>query len=219
VPTPTAGYRNKAGQKVPGTTTIIGRFKDSGALIYWAYNRGKEGLELYESRDKAAELGTIVHSMVEQYIAGSQVSDVVPICITEKDRFQLESAFNAFIEWFESNKFEIVEQEIQLVSEQYQFGGTPDAIAKDGKGRLVLLDWKTSDGVYADHLIQLGAYRLLWNETHPDNQLTGGSHLCRFAKTNGDFAHHFFPDLSDAERQFVLFREAYDLDKLLKKRT
>jgi len=218
VPTPTAGYRNKAGQKVPGTTTIIGRFKDSGALIYWAYNRGKEGLELYESRDKAAELGTIVHSMVEAFIGdGDEMSFTETL--SEKDGKQVMSAFDAFVEWFESNKFEIIEQEIQLVSEQYQFGGTPDAIARDGKSRLVLLDWKTSDGVYADHLIQLGAYRLLWNETHPDNQLTGGSHLCRFAKTNGDFAHHFFPDLSDAERQFVLFREAYDLDKLLKKRT
>ena len=218
MPTPTAGYRNKAGQKVPGTTTIIGRFKDSGALIYWAYNRGKEGLELYESRDKAAELGTIVHSMVEAFIGdGDEMSFTETL--SEKDGKQVMSAFDAFVEWFESNKFEIIEQEIQLVSEQYQFGGTPDAIARDGKSRLVLLDWKTSDGVYADHLIQLGAYRLLWNETHPDNQLTGGSHLCRFAKTNGDFAHHFFPDLSDAERQFVLFREAYDLDKLLKKRT
>jgi hypothetical protein len=217
MPTPTKGYFNKEGKKVPGTTTIIGRFKDSGALIYWAYNRGKEGFELYESRDKAAELGTIVHSMVEEYIK----TGYKPIIsnLTEVECRQVNSAFDAFQEWFESNKFEIVEQEVQLISEQYQFGGTPDAIARDGKGRLVMLDWKTSDGVYADHLIQLGAYRLLWNETHPDNQLTGGSHLCRFAKTNGDFAHHFYPDLADAERQFVLFREAYDLDKLLKKRT
>jgi len=219
MPTPKTGYFNEAGKKVPGTTGIIGRFKDSGALIYWAYNRGKEGLELYESRDKAAELGTIAHEMVEAYIGGTGTWTPVPKDITEKDRYQLESAIDAFEEWFLGNKFEIVEQEIQLVSETYQFGGTPDAIARDGKGRLVLLDWKTSDSVYSDHLVQLGAYRLLWNETHPDNQLTGGSHLCRFAKTNGDFAHHFFPDLADAERQFVLFREAYDLDKLLKKRT
>jgi len=216
MPTPKSGYFNKEGKKVPGTTTIIGRFKESGALIYWAYNRGKEGLELYESRDKAAELGTIVHGMVEGFVQRGEwlwLHD-----LSEKDKKAVQSANEAFQEWFESNKFEIVEQEVQLVSEQYQFGGTPDAIARDGKGRLVLLDWKTSDGVYQDHLIQLGAYRLLWNETHPDNQLTGGSHLCRFAKANGDFAHHYFPDLSDAERQFILLREAYDLDKLLKKR-
>lgn len=216
MPTPLNGYRNKAGQKIPGTTTIIGRWKESGGLIQWAYNRGKEGLELYESRDKAAELGTIVHSMVEEYLHGKQ--PYLPEGLSDEDCEACESAFQAFEEWYLMNKFEIVGQEIQLVSEQYQFGGTPDSIAKDNKGRLVLLDWKTSDGVYTDHLIQLAAYRILWNENFPDNPLTGGSHLCRFAKTNGDFAHHYYPDLSDAERQFILLREAYDLDKILKKR-
>lgn len=53
MPHPKQGYFTKDGVRVPGTTTIISRFKESGALIYWAYNRGKEGLELYESRDKA----------------------------------------------------------------------------------------------------------------------------------------------------------------------
>jgi len=217
MPTPKAGYYNKAGKKVPGTTTVIGRFKESGALIYWAYNRGKEGLELYESRDKAAELGTFVHDMVERYVAKDDPHRGIDT-FSDEDKKSILSAFGAFEEWFESNKFEIVEQEVQLVSEIHQYGGTPDAIALDGKGRLVLLDWKTSDGVYSDHLVQLGAYRMLWNEIHPDNPLTGGSHLCRFAKQHGDFAHHFFPDLSKAERQFVLFREAYENDKELKKR-
>jgi hypothetical protein len=77
MPTPLKGYRNSKGEKVPGTTTIIGRFKESGGLIQWAYNRGKDGLELYESRDKAAELGTIVHSMVEAYIRGEDPMEVL----------------------------------------------------------------------------------------------------------------------------------------------
>lgn len=216
MPHPTKGYSNKDGKKIPGTTTVIGRFKESGALIYWAYNRGKEGLELYESRDKAAELGTIVHDMVENFIRND--IKMIPCKLSPDDEKQVVSAFDAFLEWFESNNFKIVVQEVQLVSEQYQFGGTPDAIAIDSKGRLVLLDWKTADGTYSDHLVQLGAYRILWNENNPDNPLTGGSHLCRFAKTHGDFAHHFYPDLSMAERQFILFREAYDNDKELKKR-
>ena len=218
MPTPKSGYFTKDGTKVPGTTTVIGRFKESGALIFWAYKRGKDGLELYESRDKAAELGTIVHEMVEEYIRGGNPYNVVPTAITLEDQAQIVSAFEAFEEWFESNKFQIVEQEIQLVSEIHKYGGTPDAIAIDAKGRLVLLDWKTSSGVYADFLYQLALYRVLWNENHPDNPLTGGSHLCRFAKENGDFAHHFYPDLSDAERGGLMMVELYNIDKGLKKR-
>ncbi len=219
MPHPTNGYRTKDGERVPGVTTVIGRFKESGALIAWAYKRGKDGLDLYESRDKAAELGTLVHGMVEAFIKGEDPSAIIPGALTNSDRDAVISAFSAFQEWFESNNFKIVSQEDQLVSEIHKYGGTPDAVALDGKGRLVLLDWKTSDGVYADHLYQLGAYRMLWNENKPDMPLTGGSHLCRFAKQHGDFAHHYYPDLTKAERAFLLMRELYDIDKETKKRT
>ncbi len=216
---PTAGYKNAAGMKVPGVTTILGRWKESGGLIVWAYNRGKDGFELYDSRDKAAELGTLVHGMAEEYIKGGDpykgFSDNLP---NPKDVESVNSAFDAFKEWFESNKFELVEQETQLVSEVYQFGGTFDLVARDYKDRLCIVDFKTSDGVYQEYLAQIAAYRILWNENNPNNQLTGGSHLCRFAKTHGDFAHHFYPDLADAERLFILLREAYILDKELKRR-
>ncbi len=217
MPTPSKGYKDKEGQKVPGTTTVIGRFKESGALIAWAYNRGKEGLELYESRDKAAELGTIVHESVEKYIRKEFIL-YDKTKLSDEDLTQIRSAFEAFQEWFESNNFEIISQEEQLVSEVYKFGGTPDAVAKDSKGRIVLLDWKTSNGVYQDFLYQLGFYRILWNENHPDNPLTGGSHLCRFSKENGDFAHYYFPNLDEAERAAVLMVELYNIDKQLKKR-
>jgi hypothetical protein len=217
MPTPIKGYRNKAGEKIPGTTTVIGRFKESGALIAWAYNRGKDGYELYESRDKAAELGTIVHSMVESFINDGDEMALTQY-LSDKERTQVMSAFEAFKEWFESNNFEIVAQEIKLESEQWQFGGTPDAIAWDSKHRLVLLDWKTSNGVYQDFLYQLGFYRILWNENHPENPLTGGSHLCRFAKENGDFVHHYYPNLDEAERAAILMVELYNIDKGLKKR-
>ena len=214
MPTPTKGYFTKDGERVPGTTTIIGRFKESGALIAWAYKRGKDGLELYDSRDKAAELGTIVHEMVEAYIAHGER---IAICgLSDNDNEAVQSAFDAFQEWFESNKFKVVAQEVQLVSEEYKFGGTPDAIAEDGKGRLVLLDWKTSDGIYQDFLYQLAAYRILAREN--GYILTGGSHLCRFAKQHGDFAHHFYPDLTDAVEGFIAMRRLYDIDKELKKR-
>lgn len=217
MPHPTQGYRNSKGEKIPGVTTIIGRFKESGALIRWAYNRGKNGLELYDSRDKAAELGTIVHSMVEVYINGKSWDDLIKD-LSRDDYESVMSAFTAFREWFEANKFKVLEHEIQLVSEEYQFGGTPDAIAEDSKGRIVLIDFKTSDGVYSDYLYQLGAYKILWNENNPDKQITGGCHLAKFSKEYGDFSHHFFPDITEAERGFLLMRSLYDIDATLKRR-
>lgn len=219
MPTPKKGYYTKDGKKVPGTTTILGRFKESGALIAWAYKRGKDGLDLYDSRDKAAELGTITHEMVELYVAGNDPLDIVgKYGLNDEDLEQVSSAFSAFQEWFESNKFQVIAQEVQLVSEIHQYGGTPDAVAVDSKGRLCLVDFKTSNGIYADYLYQLGAYRILWNECNPDLQLTGGSHLARFSKENSDFSHHYFPDITEAERGFLLMVELYEIDSRLKKR-
>ena len=58
MPTPRNGYYLKDGTRVPGTTTVIGRFKESGALLRWAFQQGKDGKnDLYEDRDKAASFG------------------------------------------------------------------------------------------------------------------------------------------------------------------
>lgn len=224
---PKLGYRLADGTPVPGTTSIISRFKDSGALLHWAFGQGKaaqrgEIISLYDKRDEAAEAGTLAHAMVEAHIVlkmgreGEQ-PELVLYGVDEKIAIQARAAFKAYLSWESMTKLVIVEQEMQLVSEQYQFGGTPDAIGQIN-GELCLVDWKTSNGVYQDYLIQLAAYKHLWEEKYPDRPLTGGYHLCRFAKEHGDFAHHFYPNLDEAWEAFVLMRRLYDLDKQLKKR-
>lgn len=221
MPTPSGGYFLKDGTKVPGTTTIIGKFKESGGLIQWAYKMGREheGLarqgkeaprHLYDVVEKAADIGTQAHELVELHI------DEREIDWAQYDPKAVD-AFKAYLSWENQSKLTILEQEMLLVSEKYRYGGTPDAIGEID-GELCLVDWKTSNSVYLDHLIQLAAYRQLWNENNPDRPLTGGSHLCRFAKDHGDFAHHYYPNLDEAWRAFVLMRELYDITAQLKKR-
>lgn len=70
MPHPRSGYHLKDGTRVPGTTTIIGRFKESGGLIWWAWDLGMKGLDYRDVRDKAADAGTLVHAMVEAHAAG-----------------------------------------------------------------------------------------------------------------------------------------------------
>jgi hypothetical protein len=82
----------------------------------------------------------------------------------------------------------------------------------------VLGDFKTSNKVYPEHLAQVAAYREMWNETHPNEQLEPGAHILQFGKDAGDFAHHHYPDLSDAAELFKLYRYAYSRDQDLRKR-
>jgi len=226
MPHPKGGYKLANKKRAAGTTTVIGRFKDSDALLWWAFNQGKaaergEINSLYDKRDEAADAGTLAHQMVENYINDvnilpslDQISGEIPDDIFIKAK----QGFDNYLNWSQNNKMIIVAQEMELVSEEYKFGGCPDAIAYDSQNRLCLLDWKTSNGVYPDYLIQLAAYKHLWEINNPDQLITGGFHLCRFSKEHADFTHHYWSELNDAWEQFKLFRKAYDIDKKLKKR-
>ena len=219
MPHPKAGYKLANGDSAPGVTTIINRFKDSGGLLYWAFGQGKAAergqiSNLYEKRDEAADAGTLAHALVEAYING----DTLPELPENGIGLKAQQGFANYLHWQEDNKIEVVLQEMQLVSETYKFGGCPDAMGIDSRGDLAILDWKTSDGVYPDYLIQIAAYRHLWEENNPDQPITGGFHLLRFSKEHADFAHHYWSELDDAWEQFKLFRQAYDIDKRLKKR-
>lgn len=218
MPTPRKGYFTQSGDQVPGTTTILGRFKESGALLRWAWGEGKAGRELYTKRDKAADIGTAAHAMVEARIKeGDPEACEELLALDDSGKAKARNSFGMYEKWASMSNLEIIDQEMQLVSEVYRFGGTPDAIGRID-GELCLVDWKTSNGVYPDYLLQLAAYRLLWEEKYPDRPLTGGFHLCRFSKDHGDFAHHYYRELDSAKEMFIHLRAAYEFDKELKKR-
>lgn len=212
---PATGYKNAAGERVPGTTTIIGRFKESGGLLQWAFKQGQSGAKsLYEERDQAALAGTIAHDMIEAFI----LNKPQPVVVAEAAILaKASNAFQQFCKWYEQTKIEIVATERSYVSEKHQFGGTVDAIGREASGAIVLLDWKTSNSVYSDYLIQLAAYAMLLDECAPEFS-PSGFHLLRIAKESADFSHHYYGELDEARVQFLLFRKAYEIDKRLSKR-
>ena len=216
---PTQRYKNLNGFPVPSVTTIIGRFKDSGPLIHWAYNQGIAGKALYDERDKAATCGTLAHTMVEEYLNGNDHMNVLRDHDPDVMANALQ-AFHNFERWLDSSNIEILSQfqEIPYVCEKYQFGGCFDAIGRNKAGELCLLDWKTSNGIYRDYALQLAAYKHLWDVHNPNDPIIGGFHLCRFSKTYPDFNHAFFRELDLAWKQFKLLRQAFEIDKELKAR-
>lgn len=213
---PTDGYKID-GKRVPGVTTIIGRFKPSGGLIHWAWQQGRDGKDYRDTRDAAANAGTLAHDMVEADIYGQpfDASAYDPALVA-----QATGAFHAYQEWKQQTQLEVAESEVTLLSATHRFGGTLDALLV--RGALSLGDWKTSNSIYADYLIQLGAYAILWDENFPDRPITGGYHLLRFSKVENpddpvSFAHHYWSNLDLAKKQFLLYREAYDNDQRLSK--
>lgn len=210
MPRPYKGYKIN-GEVVPGVTTIIGRFKESGGLIHWAWKEGIEGRDYRDARDNAALAGNLAHEYVEEYIKRGHT----PLPPENELEEKAHNAFKMFVKWKDQTKLTIEETEMRLVSPIYKFGGTPDALGRVGQ-EYCLLDWKSSNSVYLDYRIQLAAYKHLV-EFDKDIRING-FHLVRFSKEHGDFSHHYYDDLSDEWEQFKLFRQAYELDRKLKKR-
>ena len=215
---PKGGYCLADGTRVPGVTTIIGRFKESGGLIHWAWNLGMEGKNYRDARDKAADAGTLGHDMIEAFILGHDPHEVITEATPEDLALKATQAYQAFLLWFKSTDMEIVATEMVLISEKHRFGGTPDALGKISNGEFALLDWKTSNRIYADYLIQLACYARLLEENKVVDQPIERFHLLRVGKEFGDFHHHSWPReaMKPPWRAFELMRELYDLDKRLK---
>src|SRR5438445_693837 len=116
---PEGGYQID-GERVPGVTSVLGRWKESGGLIHWAWEQGRAGKDYREIRDAAADAGTCAHDMVEADIYGAQF---------DATKYQPETiekatgAFKAYQEWKAQTHLEVAEAECSLVSRVWRFGG------------------------------------------------------------------------------------------------
>ena len=157
---------------------------------------------------------------------------------------QALNGYNAFLDWQRQSRLKIHATEVPLVHPEFKFGGCLDALVslettetvRRGKNRirkrvrkLGVGDWKTSGAVYSDYLIQLAAYWILVDRNHEHTDIArtlsetrtkqvSGVHLARFDKEHGDFTHHHWTDLDDGKEMFLLLRQAYELDKQIRKR-
>jgi hypothetical protein len=208
-------YKNKEGKRVPGVTTVIGNLGWSkGGLMHWAWEQGINGLDYRDSRDKAADTGTIAHAMVEHEVKGEKFdwpSLGQSMGGNAEQIKQAENAFTAFCEWKELVKFKLLFAEHLLVSEKHQFGGQIDIAAIQSKRAII--DIKTSNAIYADHKIQIAAYGELWNEHYPTEPIEA-YYVLQLGK-DGSFTYYYYPDLSNHFRAFLLLRELHDLKKIL----
>ena len=157
------------GKRVKSVTTLINAHLgwSKGALIGWTRKHCLKGDDSMAIMKEAGRVGTLAHKMIEEFIKGGSVflDDYTPSEIS-----QAKTAYYGYYKWQEDNDVKFLETEMKLVSEKYGFGGTFDAVAVVNK-KLVILDWKTSNAVHDEFLVQLAAYRQLWNE-HIDQKYT-----------------------------------------------
>lgn len=114
----------------------------------------------WRTLDKAAQLGTRAHELIEDYVRnGLKHWDGYD---PSKEAPEVLNAVAAAVKFFDHWGFAHHSAEVRVFDVRLGVGGTLDALVRDRDGNLVLLDYKTSSGVYGNHLVQAVAYAHMW---------------------------------------------------------
>lgn len=227
-------YKTKDGKRCPSVTTITGRYKETGALMWWANQIGlgihescesqpicrkcgrRQGLTQAEGKTPAADTGKFAHALIEEKIVGSEFERRDFEHLTQDQVDEATLCLETYVKWQSRFGVEYVSTELSLLSEAHKFGGTLDACGYI-EGNFCLIDWKTSNGFYVDYLVQLAGYLILLEENGMPQ--VEEIHCLRFSKANASFEHRFWPrrTFEPAIDYFVAARGLYAMEAPLKK--
>lgn len=107
-------------------------------------------------KEEAADLGSQAHAFIDLIIHGKE---------PEKIPDEILSPVNAFKDWWKSSGIELLMGDTKVASRTYGYGGSLDALGQRN-GHLVILDWKTSNGIYNEYALQVAAYAQAFLETY-----------------------------------------------------
>jgi hypothetical protein len=217
------GYRLTSQERVPSVSELLGRYKDSAPLRRWERKLWLEGKDPEVETKNAAGAGHLAHDRIECHIKGRawveppRPADCDPV--TWDMRLEMaQEGFDGFAAWFGSYNVQILGTEKPMVSEQFRFGGTPDAWGTaviGGVEKKIVLDWKTSNSIYSDYVMQCAAYRWLLKENL--DWEAEEVHIVRVGKIAADFHHHRYTSriVKPAWECFVQRLRTWEADRVL----
>lgn len=162
-------------------------------------------------KDEAASIGTIVHDYAEAFATAKIEGKPLPEIPADAPEAALNGIM-AFIDWTKQHHVEFRETERLVYSKAFGYVGLTDAIAVvDGK--LSVIDYKTSKGIYDDHYFQIAGYWAAYTEETAGDIQQGI--LLHFNKETGEFAAHVI-EAADNLKNFGAFLGLYNAKKRLK---
>tara|TARA_B100001250_G_C19457870_1_gene638861 strand:+ start:65 stop:718 length:654 start_codon:yes stop_codon:yes gene_type:complete len=180
-------YINKEGEKVPSVTTIITQHLgwNKQILINWTKRMMLNGQDTDKILAEASAIGTLLHLLIEGFFRGLDIDTKDYSYNQEKAAMK---AFAGFMQWHDRVNFKALGNEVLLVNEELQIGGTIDCIAKV-EDELVIVDWKTSKYLYPENKLQLAAYTYMYEQAQPKAKIAYGL-VMRFSKEDGKYHRH-----------------------------
>ena len=201
----------------PSVTSILSYFPKGKFFENWLKDVGHNADFIAR---KSAEEGTQTHSLIEKYLTGEQINwlDEYGNATCSLNVWQMVLKF---VEFWETEKPELIESEIHLFSDTHKIAGTCDLVVKL-RNELWILDIKTSNSIHTSYDLQLAAYTTCWNETFKEKVTRNGILWLKSAKQKADKkgekmqgkGWEVYESPRPIEENWSLFTKVYDLFKL-----
>lgn len=212
------------GRKMTGVTTILGvlakpfliPWASKMAIEYIKENSAKTSEGEYlsitdelllkaqnahaQKRDKAADVGTLAHALVETYIKTNN--------FTPSGNEQVDGMVMLFIAWAQKEKVKFLASEKVVWSRDNFYGGKFDFLCEiDGK--TYLGDYKTGSGIYFDMFLQCAGYQIALEEREPETKIDG--HIIVNTTKTGKFNVETHYDYETTKQGFLAALKLYRL--------
>ena len=210
-------FYNRNGEYYPSVTSILQYFPKGKFFENWLKDVGHNADIIAK---KSADEGTQTHSLIERYLTGEQLN-----WLDEKGNancsLNVWQMLLKFVEFWETEKPELVESEIHLFSDTHKIAGTCDLVVRM-RNELWILDIKTSNSVHTSYDLQLAAYTVCWNETFEEKVTRNGIIWLKSSKHKADSKGNkiqgkgweIVTSSRSIDENWNLFTKVYDLFKL-----
>jgi hypothetical protein len=161
---PDARYYRRNGKYYPSITYVLSCYPKGKHFQDWLK---KVGFSADWIVKKAAEEGTQVHEMIEEYLNGKELnflSNGIPMY--NPDVWQM---FLKFVDFWETYNPTLIEAEVHLFSDEIKVAGTCDLVCEieiDGKTEIWIIDFKTSNNLQITHDLQGAIYAKCYEECY-----------------------------------------------------
>jgi hypothetical protein len=198
------------GNHIESVSGITGILDKSQALMAWAVNQmgyyllqtggeineqiiDKAKKEYRNIKQEAADIGEEIHKWISEWILGKKPE------MPEEDE-KVINGITAFLKFQKENKIKWLESERAVYSKKYGYAGILDAVGKSGKS-LLLVDFKSSNGVYPEMRFQVAGYCIAWEEEN--KKKIDKPMLIRLGKDTGEFEIIELPEIDKDKKAFL----------------
>jgi hypothetical protein len=198
-----------------GTEAVIMPYDEFEKAVVSAKSAHKERLE------DAGEVGNAVHDWVERYIQlrinGHSTDEILSQFPFDA---RAENGCTAALAWMAAHNVRWLATEKKIYSREFEIPGTMDGIARtdsctdpkccpqEFKDHLSVIDWKTSNNLYLEYIMQVATYRVA--EQEENGTQYDDAWILRLGKEDGE-CEPWHLDLEALELGWKAFRSAQEL--------